>query len=197
MAKKTTVEKVEISTQDGKTVDVTKQVKEHFHDQGDGTAIRSRTANWYECKIKYEKTQEDGMQKKVSEWYCVDALSFGEAESRITEEMASYIRGEFDVDDIKKAKYHEIFFSPDADADKWYRAKLAFISIDEKTEKEKRAYVLYLVQAQSLERAQLNINKVMGGTMIDYEIKSIDETQLWDVFEHVATETDKPEYEER
>ena len=160
--------------------------------------MRSRTANWFECKIRYEKVQEDGLQKKVTEGYVVDALSFTEAEERIIEEMASYISGEFKVADIKQASYKEIFFSDDEMADKWYKAKLAFITIDEKTEKEKRSNVNYLVQAGSFGSAMRAIDEVMGGTMIDYVILSIAETTLWDVFEYKKPEAkdDKPEYEE-
>lgn len=99
--------------------------------------MRSRTAEWFECKIRYEKTMEDGMQKKVTEAYTVDALSFTEAEQRIMEEMSSYISGEFEVADIKKAVYKEIFFSDEDMADRWYKAKLQFITIDEKSSKEK------------------------------------------------------------
>jgi len=158
--------------------------------------MRSRTANWFECRLKYEKTMEDGLQKKVSETYTVDALSFTEAEQRIMEEMSSYISGTFDVDDIKKAAYKEIFFSDDANADRWYKAKLEFITIDEKTEKEKRSAVSYLVQAGSLNGAVKNIDEVMGGTMIDYVISSVAETKLMDVFEYKKKEqAEKPEYE--
>ena len=160
--------------------------------------MRSRTANWFECKIKYEKTMEDGLQKKVSESYVVDALSFTEAEERIIEEMSSYISGEFKVADIKQAPYKEIFFSDDEMADKWYKAKLAFITIDEKTEKEKRSNVNYLVHAASFGSAMRAIDEVMGGTMIDYVIVSIAETSLWDVFEYKKPEADddnQSEYE--
>ena len=146
--------------------------------------MRSRTANWFECKIRYEKIMEDGLQKKVTEVYTVDALSFSEAEERITEEMSSYISGEFEVADIKKAAYKEIFFSEEEIADKWYKTKLQFITIDEKTEKEKRSAVNYLVQAGSLHGAVKNIEEVMGGTMIDYVIASVAETSLMDVFEY-------------
>ena len=135
--------------------------------------MRSRTANWFECKIRYEKTMEDGLQKKVTEAYVVDALSFSEAEERIIEEMSSYISGEFTVTDIKKAPYGEIFFSDQEMADRWYKAKLQFITIDEKTEKD---------------------------TMIDYSIVSVAETQIMDVYEHVAKSAkadDKPEYEQQ
>ena len=163
--------------------------------------MRSRTAEWFETKIKYEKTMDDGQQKRVSEQYVVDALSFTEAERRITEEMSSYISGEFDVADIKKATYKEIFFSDAETADRWYKAKLQFITIDEKTEKEKRSNVYYLVQAGTLPGAVKNIGEVMGGTMIDYVIASIAETQLMDVFEYQggkkAEPADVPEYEQQ
>ena len=158
--------------------------------------MRSRTAIWFECRIKYEKTTEDNMQRKVTETYVVDALSFTEAEQRIMEEMSSYISGEFDVDDIKKAVYKEIFFSDVDSADKWYKTKLEFITFDEKTEKEKRSAVSYLVQAGTLKSAVKNIEEVMGGTMIDYVIASVAETKLIDVFEYHRKEQEaKTEFE--
>ena len=158
--------------------------------------MRSRTATWFECKIRYEKVTEDGLQKKVNENYVVDALSFSEAETRITEEMSSYISGEFEVADIKKAAYKEVFFTDDNIADKWYKAKLQFITIDEKTEKEKRSTVNYLVQAGSMNGAMKNIDEVMGGTMIDYVVASGAETTLMDVYEY-GKKNDKPEYEQQ
>ena len=159
--------------------------------------MRSRTAIWFECKIAYEKVMEDGLQKKVNENYVVDALSFTEAEKRIMEEMSSYISGEFTIKDIKIAPYKEIFFSDEELADKWYKAKLEFITIDEKTEKEKRSAVNYLVQAGTLKGAVGNIESVMGTTMIDYVIASVAETKLMDVFEYGKQEQkdEKPEFE--
>lgn len=158
--------------------------------------MRSRTAIWFLCKIRYEKVMEDGLQKRVTELYVVDALSFSEAEARIMEEMATYISGEFEVYEIDRAVYKEIFFSDDDMADKWYKAKLKFITIDEKTEKEKKTTVYYLVQAGSFEGARKNIDEVMGGTMIDYIIDTVSETTIMDVFEYVNKGNEaKPEYE--
>ena len=151
--------------------------------------MRSRTADWFETKIRYEKRQEDGSMKTVTEQYVVDALSFTEAEAAITEEMKSYISGDYRITDIKMAAYHEIFFSDMDKDDKWYKAKLQFITIDEKTEKEKRSSVFYLVQAGSLTKAVGYIDEMMGKTMIDYVISSVAETQIMDVYEHDA----KPE----
>lgn len=146
--------------------------------------MRSRTAIWFEAKVRYEKVMEDGLQKKVTELYVIDALSYSEAETRIMGEISSYISGEFDVADLKKAAYKEVFFSDKETDDRWYKAKLVFITIDEKTEKQKRSAVTYLVQAATLDGAVKNINEVMNGTMIDYEKSNIAETKAIDVFEY-------------
>lgn len=160
--------------------------------------MRSRTAIWFECKVRYEKTMEDGMPKKVVEIYTVDALSFSEAEERIMEEMSSYVSGEIDIVDLKIAQYKEIFFADSDLADKWYKAKLAFITIDEKTDKEKKTSVFYLVNAGNINSAIKNIDEVMGGTMIDYQTLNVSETNIMDVFEYKKKEKDdKPEYEQR
>lgn len=159
--------------------------------------IRSRTAEWFNVKIRYEKTMEDGMQKKVSENYVVDALSFTEGEGRMIDEMSAYISGEFTVDDMKKCPFKEIFFNEDEMADRWYKVKLQFITIDEKTEKEKRSNCVYLMQAGTLNAAVKAIDDVMGGTMIDYVISSVAETNIMDVFEYKKKEQDdKPEAEQ-
>lgn len=153
--------------------------------------MRSRTANWFICKIRYEKVMEDGLQKKVTEQYVVDALSFTEAEARITEQMSQYISGEFEVVEIDRCVFKEVFFSDEDSADKWYKAKLQFITIDEKTEKEKKTAVYYLVQGSSLENARKNIDEVMGGTMIDYSIAGVNETKIMDVFEYKTQNENK------
>ena len=148
--------------------------------------MRSKTAQWFETKVQYEKVQVDGMQKKVTEQYVVDALSFTEAESGIIEEMKLYVSGDYKIKNITPANYHEVFFSDDTQDDKWYKVKLTFITIDEKTEKEKRSIVHYLVQARSTDTAQQAINDVMSKSMIDYETVSISETKILDVFERSA-----------
>lgn len=164
--------------------------------------MRSRTANWFETRVRYDKMMEDGQNKKTTETYVVDAYTFGEAEEAITKEMGAYINGEFEVKAITPATYGEIFFS-DADGDdKWFKCKLAFITLDDKTQKEKRTSVYYLVQAASVSGAVKHVDEVMGSTMIDYEITAIADTKVMDVFEHDnrakaegPNEEAKPEYE--
>ena len=147
--------------------------------------MRPRSAKWFICFVKYEKMTEDGKEKKVTEQYVVDALSFAEAEARITEQVSQYVSGELEVANINPAPFNEVFFAEDMTSDKWYKAKLQFITIDEKTEKEKRSNETYLVQAASLEGARKNIDEVMGTTMIDYVTVGVNETNIMDVFEYV------------
>ena len=150
--------------------------------------MRIRTGTWFKTKVKYQKTMEDGSGKVVSEAYVVDALSFTEAESAIIEEMSVYVSGELRVSGIAKSNFGEIFFSDKEDDDSFYICKLQFISYDDKTDKEKRSNVTYLVQAKSMHRAISNIDEVMGKTMIDYEIIGLSKTNVYDVFEHKTKE---------
>lgn len=139
-------------------------------------------ANWIETKVRYEKTLENGAQKMVNEHYLVDALSFSEAEARITEEIAPYMQGDFSVSAVKRTNISEIFFGEDTSADKYYKIKAAFIIINERTLAEKRSNTNYLVQAKNIVDA-LNIFQArMKGTMVDFEIVSISETAIMDVY---------------
>ena len=150
--------------------------------------MRSRTTKWFETKVRFEKVMEDGQQKFVNELHVMDALSFTEAEQRITEEMATYISGEFNVISIRPTPYDEIFFSDAPSDDRWFRAKLNFITLDEKSGKEKRTAVNYLVQGSSLQSALKNIEAVMGTTMVDYVVVGLTETLIMDVFEYTVAE---------
>lgn len=149
---------------------------------GNYQSLRSRSSTWFECKVRYEKTREDGSEKMTTEHYTVDALSFTEAEAKIIEEMSAYVSGELQVANINPAKYNEIFFSGNDDDDLWFKARLAFIIID--GNKEKRSYTNYLIQAKSIERAKRYIDEVMGNIIIDYELKSLSESKIMDVFEY-------------
>jgi len=140
--------------------------------------------NWFEVKIKYEKTAEEGKIVKVSESYLVDALSFTEAEARINTEMKPFISGEFVVSAIRRARINELFSNENGD--KWYRAKLYFISLDEEKGIEKRTATTMMVQANDTKEANEGIVAGMKASMADYEIASVTETQIIDVFPFVA-----------
>lgn len=143
---------------------------------------------WFECKIRYEKTTENGLQKKVSEKYLFDSLSFTESEGRCIEEMTPFISGEFTVSDIKRANYSEIFFSDEVSADKYFKCKLYFITIDEKSGTEKKTATNILVQAADLRDAVKKLDEGMKGTMADYVIASVAETDVMDVYKYEPKE---------
>ena len=142
-------------------------------------------AQWFECKIKIDKTTADGVIKTSTENYLVDALSFTEAEARITEEMQPYISGEFKVDSVKRVRVSEMFF--DETGDRWYKAKVNFVTLDEKKGVEKRTASYMYVQATEFSKALQNLMEGMKGTMSDFEVASITETTLLDVFKEDLT----------
>ena len=147
---------------------------------------------WFECKIRYEKVMENGMNKKVTEPYLVDALSFTEAEARIIEEITPYISGEFTVSDIKRANYSELFPSEEDAADRWFKCKLFFITLDEKSRAEKKTSTTVLVQASDLRDAVKKLDEGMKGTMADYVIASVAETAIMDIYLYEPVE--EPEF---
>ena len=142
---------------------------------------------WFECKVKYDKTLETGAVKTVTEPYLVDALSFTEAEARITEEMEPYISGEFTVSAVRRVNLSDIFYNESGD--RWYKVKTNFITIDEKTAVEKKTASFQLVQASEFREALDVFMEGMKDTMADFEIASITETMLMDVFSANLDET--------
>lgn len=143
--------------------------------------------NWFEGKIQYEKlSPEDGNPKKTTETYLVDALSFTEAEARLIKEVAAYVSGECTVSNIKRAKYYEVFDAPSGD--RWYRAKVLFIVIDQEKGTEKRVPATMLLQASDIQEALNRLHEGMKGTMSDYEVAMITDTPIMDVFPYAPVE---------
>jgi hypothetical protein len=123
---------------------------------------------------------ENGMQKKVTEPYLVDALSFTEAEARIIEEIKPFISGEFTITDIKRARIAELFFIENGD--RYFRIKVYYITLDEKSGAEKKTAVQMLAQALDIKEAIAVLENGMKGSMADYTIASVVETMIMDVF---------------
>ena len=145
-------------------------------------------SEWFECKVRFEKTMETGLLKKVTETYMVDALSFTEAERRFIEEMKPYISGEFTVTDIRRSRLTEVLEAADAAADRWFKAKVAYITLDEVSGVEKRTNQTVLVQATDFRDAVKGLDKGMEGTLGDWVIVSITETTVMDIFRYKKEE---------
>jgi hypothetical protein len=136
--------------------------------------------NWFECKVRYDKTGEDGLPKKVTEPYLVDALSFTEAEARIIKEIEPFVSGEFVVSNIRRARIHELFENPSGD--KWYRCKVNFVTLDEEKAVEKKTAATMMVQAVDLKESLTVLMERLKNTLSDWEVVAIAETPIMDVF---------------
>jgi hypothetical protein len=146
---------------------------------------------WFETKIRYEKTGDDGLPQKVTEPYLVDALSFTEAEARIIEEIRPFVKGDFQVAAIKRARIAELFENPAGDL--WYRCKVNFITLDEEKGKEKKTGVTMMVQASTLEDARKYLTEQMEKTLSSYVIDTISETKIVDVYPYAGETPKSPE----
>lgn len=136
---------------------------------------------WFQVRVVYNKVQPNGSKKKQKEVYLVDALSFTEAEKRVTEELKPFIEGEFKVTAMKLENIQEIFNS-DMEDGYWYKANVSFSSIDEKTAKEKKSTCVMLVYADSTDNALKKMHEGMKGTMSDYEVRQVMKTAYVDLF---------------
>ncbi len=142
------------------------------------------SATWYECKVKYRKTDDSGVQRVTTEPYLIDAVSYTEAESRINEEMSAYVSEEFKITNIKVANFAEIY--PFENSDRWFKSKISLIAYDEESGKERKSNMYVLVQANDVKEAFDNTNVVMKNTMGDYTIPAISESPIMDVFPYFS-----------
>lgn len=138
--------------------------------------------NWFLGSLRYGKMMDNGMEKKVTEKYLIDALSCTEAEARLIEETQPFISGEFKINSIKEENVSEVFTSNDECDDMWFKCKLSFITLDEKTGAEKRTSTIIMVQAADLRKAVTNLDEGMKGTLADYEIDSVADSKIMDVY---------------
>ncbi|MDR2413530.1 MAG: DUF4494 domain-containing protein [Odoribacteraceae bacterium] len=145
------------------------------------------TANWFECRIKYVKTTEDGKEKKVSGQYLVDAVSYTEAESRIVAELSEMLQGEYHIAGLKRSNVSELVTSDDGNDDKWFKAKVAILDADQLTGKEKRTNNYFLVAGSSLERALENLKNNLSTYLVPCEIVSLSDSSVLDVFPYKVT----------
>lgn len=147
------------------------------------------SATWYECKVKYRKLDEvTGEQKLKTEPFLVDAISYTEAESRITQEMAAYLREgeEIKITNIKVANYAEIH--PFENSDRWFKCKVSMISFDEESGKERKSNQYLLIQGNDVKEAYENTVTAMKDTMAEYTIPAISESPIMDVFPYFSGE---------
>lgn len=144
---------------------------------------------WFECKVSYERQADSMGMKKVSESYLVDALSFTEAEKRILKEIRPFVSvGELEVVNIRRARIAELFLNDEAEDDRYFRAKVNFITVDEKSGSEKKTSATMIVKSDSLPNAVTELKAQLDSQMASYEIAAVTDTQILDVFQYEAPE---------
>ena len=143
--------------------------------------MKEISGTWFECKVRYEQTQEDGTEKMVAETYVYKAADFGEAYDKATKDMSTSISGEFEITAMKIAQYKEIITQDERTEEKYYRVKVNLIILDEKTQKEKKTACYYLVNADSVEKARKYTDTALSDTMMDYVIEAVQEAKIIDV----------------
>ena len=144
---------------------------------------------WFECKVSYERQADSMGMKKVSESYLVDALSFTEAEERIIKEVRPFVSvGELEVVNIRRARIAELFLNDEAEDDRYFRAKVNFITVDEKSSSEKKTSATMIVKSDSLPNAVTELKAQLDSQMASYEIAAVTDTQILDVFQYEAPE---------
>ena len=142
--------------------------------------MKQKAGTWFECKVRYKQTQEDGMNKMVTETYVYKAEDFGEAYNKATKDMPS-LSDEFEITAMKIAQYKEIITQDERTEEKYYRVKVNLIILDEKTNKEKKVAQYYLVNADSVEKARKYTDTALSDTMMDYVIEAVQEAKIIDV----------------
>ena len=143
--------------------------------------MKQISGTWFECKVRYEQTQEDGLEKMVTETYVYKAADFGDAYDKATKDMSTFISGEFGITGMKIAQYGDVFIQDERTEEKFYRVKVNFIVLDEKTNKEKKIAQYYLVNADSVEKARKYTDTALSDTMMDYVIEAVQEAKIIDV----------------
>ena len=146
---------------------------------------------WYECKVKYKKTHETGEQKVSTDTYLLDAVSYTEAEARITEEMKHLTNEDFRIMNIKVANFSEVH--PFENSDRWFKSKVSLVALDEESGKEKKTNLYMLIQANDVKEAFENTTQALSETMGDYSIPSITESPILDVFPYFTGEEEQLE----
>jgi hypothetical protein len=144
---------------------------------------------WYECKIKYVRIDEDDRTKTFNQAYLFDALSFTEAEARVNEVMREYISTEFKITNIKVANFSEI--CPNENGDRWFKCKLSCITLDEEKGTERRSNSYILVQANDVKDAFDVLSASLTETISNFEIPSITESPILDVFPYYDGEEEE------
>lgn len=137
---------------------------------------------YFEVGVRYQKTTENGQNKVVTEKFLLDAVSFTEAEKRITEEMQQYTNLDMSVISEKITNISEVVTTEDAAADKFYKVKMNIITVDENSGRERKTPQVIIIQAASVDAARKRFDTYIKGWLTDVMLEAVSETKYMDYF---------------
>lgn len=138
------------------------------------------TKHWFTCKVRYVKDDANGGETKVTEQYLLDAYNYTEAESRMLYILEQMGRRPYEVQQITKSNYAEVIRFDDADL--WFRTKISFVSLDEKSGEEKSSNQYFLLSANDVRDAFDKVNDFLKTSISGFVIPSINYTKIVDIF---------------
>lgn len=147
------------------------------------TDINVHTASYFEVIARITVTEDDGTSRRKRMVASVEAASFTEAESAGTEYFSP--EGEdAEIVNINPVPYRSVYVSRECGG--WFRVKVKFIIVDERTGAQKNSYAVHLVQADSTQQAQRIITDSLRDSVVDYEIAAVAETPVCEVVFHTS-----------
>ena len=135
---------------------------------------------WYTVKVKFTKKIEENGEvdfKKVNESYLLSAVSFTDAEARITKEVGDRAEGEFLVHAMSVTEMNDVFRFGDTGF--WYLCKTS--SEFEDNGKVTKVKENYMVEATSVAEASERLDDKLKDAMFDYKISSVSLSPVMDV----------------
>jgi hypothetical protein len=146
-------------------------------------------AIWFLCKIRYQKQAENGKQTTINESYLIDSVSFTEAETRIYQELSSIIK-DFNLVSVRPMRLTDVFHYEDAET--WFKCKVNYVSVDEKSGKEKKVQNTMLVSALNVKQAYERIEESLKSMLVPFEISDVNITNILEIFPYIPEETKVP-----
>lgn len=141
---------------------------------------------WYISKVKYQKQDETGKVKNVSDQYLVDAVSFTEAEARIYEKLGSILPGEFSISNISKTNITDVFYYEDSDI--WHKCKMTYSLEVEGSGKEKKITNYVLLTAPNVKTAYDRMYQSLNNMLVEFKVPEVVESPIVEVFPYESEE---------
>lgn len=138
--------------------------------------------HFIKTKIKHHKTLENGKQKTITETYIFRAESFTEAETRAVQYANDFAFTEFAVTALTNCRCTEIVRQTNFEQSVplWFRAKLDYITLDERTARERHTKLNVLVEASCFEHANDIVAKYIADSVADIRLLSLTATTRTD-----------------